>query len=130
MHVYCVALVMSPRHMSYMPSSPSLRAPCIRARLRPLATKPYEISGLEHCCRQKYNTASFFSRIQQFFFIFLTFLNNSCICTYLSLMIAGCGRLFFPHHMNPIDADNSVVLSISKTFIYWKYAAASLFHAG
>ena len=32
--------------LSYMPSSPSLRAPCIHARLRRLATKPYEISGL------------------------------------------------------------------------------------
>jgi len=30
----------------YMPSSPSLRAPCIHAHLRALATKPYEISGL------------------------------------------------------------------------------------
>jgi len=29
-----------------MPSSPSLRAPCIHARLRRLVTKPYEISGL------------------------------------------------------------------------------------
>ena len=32
--------------LSNMPSSPSLRAPCRHARLRRLATKPYEISGL------------------------------------------------------------------------------------
>ena len=30
----------------YMPSLPSRRAPCIHASLRPLVTKPYEISGL------------------------------------------------------------------------------------
>ena len=32
-----------------MPSSPSLRAPCIHAHLRRLATKSYEISGLKPC---------------------------------------------------------------------------------
>ena len=33
--------------LSYMPSSPSLRAPCIHARLRTLDTKSYETSGLK-----------------------------------------------------------------------------------
>ena len=32
--------------LSNMPALPSLRAPCIHARLRRLVTKPYEISGL------------------------------------------------------------------------------------
>jgi len=32
--------------LSNMPAAPARRAPCIHARLRPLVTKPYEISGL------------------------------------------------------------------------------------
>ena len=37
---------------SNMPASPSLRAPCIHARLRRLATKSHEISGLAALRRQ------------------------------------------------------------------------------
>ena len=39
-----------------MPSSPSRRAPCIHARMRPLVTKPYETSGLTALTASKLKT--------------------------------------------------------------------------
>ena len=46
MHVYCVALVLAPRHIRQYVEVPKLRTPCSHAPLRRLATNRYEISGL------------------------------------------------------------------------------------